>query len=323
MTRQIRYLLLASLFIVVAKVDAQSAWPSKSVRLLVPNSAGSAPDAIARLTTEMLSRAVGQQWVVDNRPGADGIIATEAAAKSSPDGYTFLFASVTPVAITPHLKKVLPYDPVKDFTPVAMIIDSGPNGIAVQSDLPVRSLPDLIALSKGSPGKVSYSVTVSFLGAVGTWLTSATGMDMVQVNYKDTGQAIQDAIAGRVPVMLNAMATVEQVVRSGKMRMVAVTSAKRVPQWPDVATVGETVPGFEANAWLSLAARAGTAPDIVIRVNNEMSSIVRNPQYLKSLEKLSWTNLNGANTPEGLVGFYRVEFEKWGKILREAGVKPE
>ena len=323
MSRRYRNLLLASLFVVVANAHGQSAWPNKSVRLLVPNSAGSAPDAIARLTTEMLSRAVGQQWVVDNRPGGDGIIATEAAAKSSPDGYTFLFASVTPVAITPHLKKALPYDPVKDFTPVAMIIDSGPNGLAVQSDLPVKTLADLIALSKSSPGKISYSVTVSFLGAVGVWLTSSTGMDMAQVNYKDTGQAIQDAMAGRVPVMLNAMATVEQVVRSGKMRMIAVTSAKRVPQWPDVPTVGETVPGYEANAWLSLAARAGTAPDIVNRVNKEMSSIVRNPQYLKSLEKLSWTNLNGANTPEGLVGFYRVEFDKWGKILRDAGVKPE
>ena len=323
MTIVFKFLFLACLSIVGSQVHAQSAWPIKPVRLLVPNSAGSAPDAIARLTTEMLSKAVGQQWVVDNRPGGDGIIATEAAAKSSPDGYTFLFASVTPVAITPHLKKALPYDPVKDFTPVAMIIDSGPNGIAVQSDLPVKTLSDLITLSKNSPGKMSYSVTVSFLGAVGVWLTSSTGMDLVQVNYKDTGQAIQDAMAGRVPVMLNAMATVEQVVRSGKMRMIAVTSAKRVPQWPDVPTVGETVPGYEANAWLSIAARAGTAPDIVSRVNKEMSVIVRNPQYLKSLEKLSWTNLNGANTPEGLVGFYRLEFDKWGKILRDAGVKPE
>jgi tripartite-type tricarboxylate transporter receptor subunit TctC len=323
MTRRFHHCLLAAVLATGSAAHAQSTWPAKPVRLLVANSAGSAPDSIARVTADMLGRATGQSWIVDNRAGGEGIIAAEAAAKAAPDGYTFFFATVTTIAVTPHLRKSLPYDPLKDFTPVAMVVDSGPCAIAVHTDVPVKSLPELIALSKASPAKLSYSVTVAFLGAAGSWLTNATRMDMVPVAYKDTPQAIQDAMAGRVPVMLNALATVEQVVRSGKMRMIAVTSANRVPSWPDVPTVAETVPGYEANGWLSLAARAGAHADIVNRVNREMNAIVRNGEYRQRLEKLSWFNLEGASSPQSMSEFYRSEFTKWGTILREAGVKPQ
>jgi tripartite-type tricarboxylate transporter receptor subunit TctC len=319
----IRISVLALLLVLSTAAHAQSAWPNRQVRLLVPNSTGSAPDFVARVGLEMLSRTTGQQWVVDNRPGGEGIIAAEAASKSAPDGYTFFFATITPIAITPHLKKSLPYDPMKDFTAVAMVIDSGPNGIAVDQSLPVKSLPELIAYSRANPGKLSYGFTVSFLRAMGAWLTNATRMDMVPIVYKDTGQAIQDSIAGRVPVMLNAMPTIEQAVQSGKMRMIAVTSAKRLAKWPEVPTVGETVPGYEANAWLSFAARAGTPAEIVNRVNKEMNVIVRDAQFQQRLEKFAWANVGGANNPPALAKFYRDEYDKWGKILRDAGVRPE
>ena len=322
----IRSSLLAALCVALvasAAAHAQSQRPGKPVRLIIANSAGSVPDAVARVTTDMLAKGLGQPWVVDNRPGGEGIIAAEAASKSAPDGYTFFLASTTAIAIMPHMKKALPYDPVKDFTPVAMVIDSGPSAIAVNSDLPVKNLPELIAYAKSNPGKLSYSVTFAYLNAAGAWLTNATRMDMVQVNYKDTPLAVQDAMAGRVPVMLNALATVEQVVQSGKMRLIAVTSARRVPTWPDVATIGETVPGYAADAWLAFATRAGTPPEMVNRVNKEMNDIVRDKEYLQRLQKLSWTNIGGANTPQGMSEFFRVEFDKWGKILRDAGVKPE
>jgi tripartite-type tricarboxylate transporter receptor subunit TctC len=314
---------LTGLLVASTAVHAQSARSNKPVRLIIANSAGSTPDAATRAATDLLSRGLGQPWVVDNRPGGEGIIAAEAGAKAAPDGYTFFLASATSLAIIPHLKKSIPYDPVKDFIPVAMVIDSGPSAVAVNVELPIKTLPELIAYTRSNPGKLSYSVSFAYLGAVGTWLTNATRMDMVQINYKEAPQAVQDAIGGRVPVMLNALATVEQVVQTGKMRIIAMTSARRVPAWPDVATVAETVPGYEANAWLSLAAPAGTSMDVVNRVNKEMQTVVRNPQFLQRVEKLSWTNIGGANTPQGMSQFYRIEYDKWGKILRDAGVNPE
>lgn len=305
-----------------AAAHAQAPWPAKPVRLIISNSPGSAPDVVARLATERLSRATGQQWIVDNRAGGGGIIGAEAAAKSAPDGYTFFLANGTTMAVTPHLMKSLPYDPVRDFSPVAMIIDSGPNGLAVHPDIPARTVPELIALVKANPGKYSYSVTVPFLAIASAWMAKAAGMDMVQIQYKDAPQAMQDAVAGRVPIMYNSMGTVQALVRSGKLRLIGVSSIKRLSQWPDVAAIAETLPGYEAEGWNSLAAPAGTNAEIVGRINREMESIVRSREFLQPLEKFIWTNLNGASTPQALREFYRAEREKWGRIIREMGLQP-
>lgn len=321
MPRRFVLAVAVGLLAALADVRAQPGWPAKPVRLIISNSPGSAPDLVARLTADRLSRATGQQWIVDNRPGAEGIIGAEAAAKSPPDGYTFFLANGTTMAVTPHLLKSIPYDPVKDFSPVAMIIDSGPNGLAVHPDIPAKTLPELIALAKSQPGRFSYSVTVPFLAVASAWLVKAGGMDMVQIQYKSTPQAMQDALAGRVPIMYNSMGTVQALVRSGKLRLLAVTSIKRLAQWPDVPTAAETLPGYEAEGWNSLAAPAGTRADIVNRVNREMQIIVRSPEFLRPLEKFTWTNLNGASTPQALAEFYRAEREKWGRIIRDLGIE--
>ena len=313
-------------FIVAMLVSLGSAqaqqWPARPVKLILSNSAGSAPDVVARLFTEPLSRAFGQPWVIDNRPGGEGVVGADAAAKSAPDGYTFYLGTIVAIAVTPHLVKAAPYDPLRDFTPVAMVIDSGPSAISVNAQLPIHSIPELVAYAKAQPGKLSYSATVAILGVHGEWFKHVAGIQMTQVTYKDTAQATQDALAGRVPVMVNALAAMVPHIRTGKLRLIAVTSAKRLAAWPDVPTVAEYYPGYEAEGWLSLVAPTGTPADIVQRVNREMDRIVRTPQFLQPVQKFSWSNLNGASTPQELARFYRAEYEKWGKIMREVGIQP-
>ena len=314
-------------FIVAMLVSLGSAqaqqWPAKPVKLILSNSAGSAPDVVARLFTEPLSRAFGQPWVIDNRPGGEGVVGADAAAKSAPDGYTFYLGTIVAIAVTPHLVKAAPYDPLRDFTPVAMVIDSGPSAISVNAQLPIRSIPELVAYAKAQPGKLSYSATVAILGVHGEWFKRVAGIQMTQVTYKDAAQATQDALAGRVPVMVNALAPMVPHIRTGKLRLIAVTSAQRLAAWPDVPTVAEYYPGYEAEGWLSLVAPTGTPADIVQRVNREMDRIVKTPQFLEPVRKFSWSNLNGASTPQELARFYRAEYEKWGRIMREVGIQPQ
>lgn len=315
-----------ALFILISSFSAyahsQTGWPVKPIRLFLSNSPGSAPDLVARVTTEQLTRALGQSWIIENRPGGEGVIGAEAAARSAPDGYNFYAASIVAVAIAPNLVKNIPYDPLKDFTPVAMIVDSGPSGIAVHPDLPVNTFPELVTLAKSQPGKLSYSITVAFLNISQEWLNRVAGIQMTQINYKDTGQAVQDAVSGRVPVMVNSVGTVMPHIRAGKMRFLAVTSLKRLPAFPDVPAVAEFYPGYESEGWLSLAAPAGTPAEVVNRVNREMERIVRDTQFTQAVQKFFWANNIGASTPQVLSAFYRAERDKWGKIIRELGIQP-
>ena len=305
-----------------ASALAQTAWPLKPMRLFISNSPGSAPDLVARVTTDQLARALGQSWIIENRPGGESVIGAEAAARSAPDGYNFYVASIVAVAIAPNLVKNIPYDPLKDFTPVAMIVDSGPSAIAVHPEVPVKTFPELVSLAKNQPGKLSYSITVAFLNISQEWLNKIAGINMTQINYKDTGQAVQDAVSGRVPVMVNSVGTALPHIRAGKMRFLAVTSLKRLPAFPDVPAVAEFYPGYESEGWLSLAAPAGTPTDVVNRVNREMERIVRDAQFTQAVQKFVWANNIGASTPQALTVFYRAERDKWGKIIRELGIQP-
>jgi tripartite-type tricarboxylate transporter receptor subunit TctC len=322
MAMPFRLLSAAFMLFVTPALHAQQAWPAKPVKLIISNSPGSTPDVVARLVAEGL-KGLGQTWFIENRPGGDGVIGAEAAARSAPDGYTYYFGSTVAIAVTPHLFKNPPYDPLRDFTPVAMVIDSGPSAISVSPDLPVRNVPELIALAKSQPGKLSYSVTVAVLAVHAEWFSQVAGIKMTQVTYKDIGPATQDVLAGRVPVMVNALSPMVPHIRAGKLRLIAVTSLKRLAAWPDTPTVAETLPGFEAEAWVSLVAPAGTPADIVQRVNREMDRVVRTPQFREPVQKFSWDNLNGASTPQAMSAFYRAEKDKWGKIMRDIGMQPQ
>jgi tripartite-type tricarboxylate transporter receptor subunit TctC len=322
MFRSFRLVLAAIALVVGTAGNAQSPWPVKPVRLLISNSAGSAPDLVARVTAEQLARTLGQPWVIENRPGGEGVIGAEAAAKSAPDGYTFYVATIVAVAVAPHLVKNIPYDPIRDFAPVAMIVDSGPSAIAVHPDLPANSFPELVALAKKQPGKLSYTATVAFLNISQEWLNKTAGINLTQINYKDTGQAVQDNVSGRVPIMVNSIGTALPLVRAGKLRLLAVTSAKRLPAFPDVPAVAEFYPGYESEGWLSLVVPSGTPADIITRVNREMERIVKDSQFTQAVQKFVWANNNGARTPQELSTLYRNEREKWGKIIRELGIQP-
>jgi tripartite-type tricarboxylate transporter receptor subunit TctC len=323
MIRNCRCMLIALSLCLSGHVNAQSVWPAKPIRLILSNSPGSAPDLVARVTTDQLGKAMGQSWIVENRAGGEGVIGADAAAKSAPDGYTFYVASIVSVAIAPYLVKNIPYDSLRDFAPVAMIVDSGPSAIAVHPDLPAKTFPDLVSLARSQPGKLSYSITVAFLNISQEWLNRLAGISMQQVNYKDTSQAVQDALTGRVPVLVNSVGTALPHIRSGKLRFLAVTSLKRLPAFPDIPTVAEFYPGYESEGWLSLAAPAGTPADIVSRVNREMDRIVRDAQFSQAVQKFVWANNNGASTPQALAATYRAEREKWGKIIRELGIQPQ
>ena len=323
MQKLIRHLLAGICLLLSGVTQAQAPWPAKPIRLILSNSAGSAPDLVARVTSDQLARALGQSWIIENRAGGEGVIGADAAAKSPPDGHTFYVASIVAVAVSPHLVKNIPYDSLRDFAPVAMIVDSGPSAIAVHPDLPVKTFPELVSLVKTQPGKLSYSVTVAFLNISQEWLNKVAGISMTQVNYKDTSQAVQDALSGRVPVMVNSVGTALPHIRSGKMRFLAVTSLKRLPAFPDVPAVSEFYPGYESEGWLSLAAPSGTPAEVVSRVNREMDRIVRDAQFSQAVQKFVWANNNGASTPQALSAFYRAERDKWGKIIRELGIQPQ
>lgn len=323
MLTSIRLLLLLLCVPLALPLQAQTAWPAKPIRLILSNSPGSAPDVVGRITADQLGRALGQSWIIENRPGGEGVIGADAAAKSAPDGYTFYVASIVAVAVSPHLVRNIPYDSLRDFAPVAMIVDSGPSAIAVHPDVPAKTFPELVALAKNQPGKLTYSSTVAFLSISQEWLNKVAGINMTQINYKETSQAIQDVTSGRVQVMVNSVGTALPLIRTGKLRFLAVTSLKRLPQFPDIPAVAEYYPGYESEGWLSLAAPAGTPVDIVARVNREMERIVKDAQFTQLVQKFIWANNIGASTPPALSVFYRAEREKWGKIVRDLGIQPK
>jgi tripartite-type tricarboxylate transporter receptor subunit TctC len=328
--RAVRPVALLSLMITAGAALAQAPapaavqnWPAKPVRFFLSNSAGSAPDLVARATAEQLQKATGQSWIVENRPGGEGVIGAAAVARAAPDGYSFYQASIVAIAVQPHMLKDLPYDTLRDFAPVAMIVDSGPSGIAVHPSVAAKTFPEFIALAKSQPGKLSYSVTVAFLSASARWMNQLAGINMTEVYYKETGNATNDALSGQVPVMFNSLGTSVPHIKSGKLRLLAVTSLKRLPQFPEVPTVAEFYPGYESEGWASMAAPAGTPAEIVNRLNREIDRIVKDPQFNAGIAKFYWANLNGASTPQVLATFYRSERDKWGKILKDVGIQPQ
>src|SRR3954451_23519569 len=217
---------------------AQS-WPAKPVRIIVSTGPGLATDIMARLLSDRLSKNLSQQFVVDNIAGAAGILGAQAAARSAPDGYTFYFAPASALATNQFLFKSVPYDKFKDFTPVAMVCDTGPFVITVQPELPVNTLPELIAYAKANPGKLSYAFDISsgYAAIIGQLVNRRTNAGMVEVPYKATAQAIQDTMTGRTQLMISSIPATDSFVKSGKLRRIAVSSEHRYPAIPDVPAI--------------------------------------------------------------------------------------
>jgi tripartite-type tricarboxylate transporter receptor subunit TctC len=315
MTRLLFVLLVGGLALAV---EAQT-YPSRPVRIVVPLSPGGFADTPARMLAPRLSTQLGRQFFVENRPGAGGTIGADFVAKSAPDGHTLLLTG-TPHVISAHLYKTLPYDALKDFTPVALVA-SGPYALVVNPQrLQVNSVHELIAAAKTQPGKIDYasSGNGSAQHLVGALFNSMAGVELNHVPYKGSGPAMQDLISGQVSVSFAGVPNVLGHVKSGRLRVLAVTTPKRWSELPDVPTLAEAgVAGYEATLWLNLAGPAGMPMEIVQRLHGEIAKALQDPELQASFRAAGVEATVMA--PEPLAAFMRAEHEKWGRVVRETG----
>ena len=322
MTRLLHALLTAALLGGCAGAQAQT-WPTRPIRVIVSFPAGSAPDIVCRFVTDRLSRAVGQQIVVDNRPGSGNIIAAQAAARSAPDGYNFFCATAATLVSNPHTFKSLPYDPRRDFVPVAMIA-KGPFFVLVHPGVPVKTLAELIAYDKANPGKLAWATDGlrNFTGMMAAWLNKIAGTGILTVPYATMPLGIQDTLAGRTQLVILAVPAAAPRIRSGELRPLAASFAQRVPGYEEVPAISETFPGFELVGWFLVVAPTGTPNEIVLRVNREMDRILKDPETVQRLRGLGFFT-EGAETPEAVAEAIRADTAKWGAIVKEIGIQPE
>jgi tripartite-type tricarboxylate transporter receptor subunit TctC len=313
----------ALLMLAAVPVSAQQTWPAKPVRFIVPTPAGTSPDSIGRLLADRLSKHYGQPWVVENITGAGGLIASQTAARAAPDGYTMYFAGTGALITDRYSVKDMGYDADRDFVLIAQIYEEGSLAIAVHPDLPVKTLPDLIALAKSKPGKISYGTTsVALLILFGQWINKLGGTDMLAVSYKSAAQQFQDTLAGRTDWLISAPPQLEPFIKSGKLRVIAVDGSRRNPNMPDVPNIYETFPGFRMSGMGILAAPRGISPDIVRPLNRVMDKIVSDPDYVGRLLNMGFL-INGGGTPESIGAFLRERREYWDKIMKGLNVQPQ
>jgi tripartite-type tricarboxylate transporter receptor subunit TctC len=323
MTIRFALLLCISLFGAIGGADAQS-WPSRPIKLIVPAGPGTASDVIARLTAESLARGLRQPIIVENQAGASGIPAHQNAARAAPDGYTLLFSTSSGLATNPVSFKSLPYDPVKDFAPIANVVDIGAQMLSVNTDLPVKSFPELIAYAKANPGKLTYAVDVTSGASpvAARLLNKRANLGLIEVPYRSAGQMVQDVASGIVPVLIASLAASNAMVQAGKLRYLAISSIKRFPILPDIPTMNETVPGVQMDGWFVLVAPAGTPAEIVQRVNHEMGIVLDRKDIQDRIIAFGLAT-TGAWTPERTVEFIAREQEKWRGLAQELGIQPQ
>lgn len=297
-------------------------YPVRPIRMIVAYPPGGGTDIVGRMMAQKLGENLGQTVVVDNRGGATGNIGTELAARATPDGYTLLMGNVAPNAINVSLFKKLPFDPVKDFAPVSLVAVT-PNILVVPPSFPVKTVKDLIALAKSKPGALNFpSAGIgSSSHLAGEMLKSMAGIDMVHVPYKGGGPALIALLSGQVQLMFATLPAAMPHVKSGKLRPVAVTTAHRSLALPELPTIAESgVPGYEAATWYGLLAPAGTPKAIVGRLHAEIVKILatdtRQQLVAQGFEPVG-------NTPAEFAAYIKSEITKWGKVIRDAGIKPE
>ena len=298
------------------------AYPSKPVRLIVPFAPGGFTDVVARILGQKLSATMGQQFVVENKAGAGSIIGTDFVAKSAPDGYTLVMVSTTHV-ISPWIYKSMPYDPLKSFTVISKLVDS-PYVLLVNPKVPARNVQEFIALAKAAPDTIHYasSGNGSSQHLMGGLFVSMTGARLQHVPYKGSGGAATDLVAGVVESSFAGVPNALSQVPQGRLRALAVTTAKRIPQLPDVPTLQEAgVPGYEASVWLALLAPAGTPRDIVMKLNQEIGKLMNSPDTKKALYDAGVEVT--PSSPEAMSDYMAQELDRWGKVVRETGIRLE
>ncbi len=298
-------------------------YPNRAVRLIIPFSAGGAADVPGRILAQRLTETIGQQVVVDNRPGAGSTIGAEAAAKAAPDGYTLFMISNTHF-VSAGLYKKLPYDSLNDYTPVTQIT-SAPNVLVIHPSLPAKSVKELIALAKAKPGQINYasSGNGSTQHLTGALFCKMAGINMTHIPYRGSGPVTADLLAGQVTVGFPGIAGMLPHIKSGKLRALGVTSAKRSVELPDVPSIAEAgVKGYEMVAWFGIAGPKGVPRDIQTRLHGELLKVLKNPEFQKAMQ-VAGQEVAYQEKPEQFHDFMKDEAAKWAKVVADSGARVE
>jgi tripartite-type tricarboxylate transporter receptor subunit TctC len=304
----------------LAPLAGAQGYPEKPIRVILSVPAGATPDVTARLVTPGLASVLGQPLVVDNRGGAGGLIGAEIVAKAAPDGYTLFISSSGALTILPHLRKV-PYDTLRDFTPISLI-SVGPFVLITHPSVPAKTVKELIALAKAQPGKLNYASAGSGVAnhLAMELFKQMAGVDITHVPYKGAPQAVTDVLAGHMNMMFNSIAPIVGHIRAGRVRVLGIASAKRSPQLPEVPTISEAgVAGFEAENWFGMFAPAKTPQRIIARLNEAVVKVVRSPEIQSQFAALGADAVG--NSPEEFAAFVRRDMERYAKVVRISGAK--
>ena len=296
-------------------------YPAKAVRFVVGYPPGGPTDLLARIVAQKLAESWGQQVLVDNRPGASGMIGAELTARAAPDGYTLLMVPVT-YAVTPSLFPKMNYNAEKDLIPVAQVA-AAPFILVVHPTLPVKTTRDLITLARGRPGQLNFASasTGGIPHLAGELFNTMTGVKMVHIPYKGGAPATTDLLSGQVSLMFNNMLSAMPQVKNGRLRAIAVTSSKRSPAAPELPTIAETVPGYEASGWYGALAPAATSRDLIAKLNTDMNRVMRLPDVA---QRLAGDGVDAVGTTPEQFGIYlRQEIVKWGKVVKASGAKAD
>lgn len=314
--------MLGALLVAASAVAAGQSFQGKGIRFIVPYPPGGGGDTLGRAVAQKLSESIGVPVVVDNRGGAGGIIGTDLAAKAPPDGLTLVLGTPSPITVAPYLNKKMPYDPIRDLAPVTLITIV-PAVVTVHPSLPVRSVRQLIDLARARPGELTYSSS----GNGGTGHLSGLMLEtmgkvrMLHVPYKGTGPGLTAVLSGEVSFSVGTMLATLPLVKTGRLRALAVTSERRSPIIPDVPAVSETIPGYSAGPFYGVLAPGGTPPDIVGRRRNEIAKVLNDPD-MKSKLTAEGGEVIGS-TPAEFAALIKAESARWGEVLRQAKIHPE
>jgi tripartite-type tricarboxylate transporter receptor subunit TctC len=301
-----------------------SAWaqyPSKPVRVVVPFGAGSSTDIVMRILAQPLGQALGQPVVVENKPGADGMIAAVEVARAAPDGHTLLIATNSPLSAAPHLKRKLPYDPIGDFTPISFI-GRYTFFVVVHPSVPARSLGELIAYARANPGKLNYGTGNTTAIVSTAMFATLAKVDLVHVPYKTEPPAITDLLSGQIHLMFSSYSTVAPHIREGKVRALVTTLGNRSPLLPEVPSIVEAgMAKFPIVPWAGLFGPARLPKELVERVNRELTAILKRPEVREQLAKQAFDP--EGSSAEALGAYVKEQLEVWGKAIRDAGIQPD
>jgi tripartite-type tricarboxylate transporter receptor subunit TctC len=307
--------------VIAATAASAQNWPERPLKFIVAAPAGSSIDVLARVIGDKLKDRLGQPIVVDNRPAAGGTAATDFVAKSPPDGYTMVISFNGPLAFGPHLYSKLPYDPQKDLVPV-IITSSQPNVLAVSATIPAKSVQELVAYAKANPGKLNYASVGNGSSSHLTMelLRTTAGIDVVHVPFNGSPPAVTATVQGETQMMFAVMQPLQAHIQAGKLRALAVTTAKRFPLLPDLPTIAESgFPAFEALAWNGVLVPAGTPQPVVQRLNTEINAILKDPAVKSTLNAQGFELVGG--TPQDFGSLIKSESDKWAPVIRKTGAK--